>query len=105
VDRNYKNETVKDAHKYQKINHFPGMMQIGRKDLLWKNVSKFRRMHGMDFEICPLTYVFPEDFKRFIADKEAADERTAIWIMKPSSLSCGRGIKLINKKSIVKKRP
>ena len=40
-------------------------MQIGRKDNMWRNVSRLRRLHNVDFDICPQTYVLPEDFARF----------------------------------------
>ena len=33
-----KTDLLKDASKYQKINHFPQSYQIGRKDLMWKNI-------------------------------------------------------------------
>ena len=48
-----KPETVKEATKFQRINHFPGTMQIGRKDNMWRNVSRLRRIHNADFDICP----------------------------------------------------
>jgi tubulin polyglutamylase TTLL4 len=67
-------------------------------------VSKMRRQFGMEYEICPSTYVFPEDYKRFITDRDNTDNSKAMWIMKPSASSCGRGIKVINKNSTVRKR-
>ena len=33
-----KPEQLKIASKYQKINHFPQSFQMGRKDLMWKNI-------------------------------------------------------------------
>lgn len=32
----------KSIRDYQKLNHFPGSFQIGRKDRLWRNVSKLQ---------------------------------------------------------------
>ena len=98
-----KPETVKEATKFQRINHFPGTMQIGRKDNMWRNVSRLRRIHNADFDICPQTYVLPEDYKRFQADREG-DSGKGLWILKPSALSCGRGIKIVSKKSNVSKK-
>lgn len=34
---------LKDASKFQRINHFAQSIQLGRKDLLWKNVLRMRR--------------------------------------------------------------
>ena len=39
-----KPEVLKDASKYQKINHFPQSFQLGRKDLMWKNISRASKM-------------------------------------------------------------
>jgi hypothetical protein len=36
-------ETLKE---FQKINHFPGTFQIGRKDRLWKNLYRFMTKFG-----------------------------------------------------------
>ena len=33
---------IKDLNKYQKTNHFPGSTQLGRKDLLWRNMNRLR---------------------------------------------------------------
>ena len=89
--------TVQNACGYQRINHFPGTMQIGRKDLLWRNVSWMMRAHGKHFKICPQTYIFPEDYKKFKADRDN-DPQNALYILKPASASCGKGIRVINKR-------
>jgi len=39
-------ETVRNACEYQKINHFPGSEHLGRKDLMWRNISKMIRKFG-----------------------------------------------------------
>lgn len=31
---------------FVQVNHFPGTFQIGRKDRLWKNLSKLQARHG-----------------------------------------------------------
>lgn len=88
---------------YQRFNHFPGSWNLGRKDNLWRNVCRMRRTFGSEYEICPPTYILSDDYARFQTDKDAADP-TALWILKPSASSCGRGIKVISKKSKVKKK-
>jgi tubulin polyglutamylase TTLL4 len=52
-------------NKYQKIKHFPGCWQLGRKDNMWKNLSKQRRMFPDAYNFVPMTYIFPYDFERF----------------------------------------
>jgi tubulin polyglutamylase TTLL4 len=90
-------------NRFQKINHFPGAWSIGSKANLWRNVQKQRRKHGKEFELCPPTYVFPEDYKRFCNDREMNNYKD-MYILKPTAASCGRGIKVIGKKDTVNKR-
>merc|ERR1712032_1095182 len=45
-----------------KINQFPCVYMLGRKDCLWKNYLKMRESHGPEhFDFLPHTYVLPED--------------------------------------------
>lgn len=95
-------KALRKFNQYQKTNHFPGIWQIGRKDCLWRNVYRMRRKHGLDYEICPKTYILPEDYSRLQMELEA--EPKSLWILKPSASSCGRGIRLINSNSHISKK-
>ena len=97
-----KPEQLKEASKYQKINHFPQSFQIGRKDLMYKNYTRMRRQFE-DYNFCPRTYLFPDDYRKFCSDREAENFKY-MYIMKPSAQSCGRGIKVIGQKQEVKKK-
>ena len=44
---------IKHLNKYQKTNHFPGSSQLGRKDLLWRNMARMRSKFPQDFAIAP----------------------------------------------------
>ncbi len=48
-----KTEDIVAMKKGQKINHFPGSIQLGRKDLFWKNMQRMRDKFGKDFEVTP----------------------------------------------------
>ena len=48
---------IKQLNKYQKTNHFPGSTQLGRKDLLWRNMSRMRSKFPKDFAIAPISYL------------------------------------------------
>ena len=96
-------DTIKNATKYQKINHFPSTMQLGRKDNMWRNVFRLKRKFGKDYEICPKTYIFPEDTKRFKIDREN-EKNNVLYILKPAALSCGRGIRIITKNTNIGRR-
>jgi len=78
-------------------------MQIGRKDNLWRNVFRLKRKHGKEYDIWPKTYIFPEDTKRFKADREN-EKKSILYILKPAALSWGRGIKIIGKNTNIGRR-
>jgi hypothetical protein len=44
-------EFLREVHKYQRINHFPCSYELGRKDRMWKNLSKMKRQFGSDYNI------------------------------------------------------
>ena len=96
-----KGDVVSPLDIFQKTNHFPGIFQIGRKDNLCRNINRLKRIHGREYNICPLTYVLPEDLQRFTKDRESREMKNWIWIMKPSASSCGRGIRLLGPNSLL----
>lgn len=61
-----KHEEIREFNKYQKVNHYPGSIQLGRKDLLWKNMYRLKQKFGREYDITPMTYLFPEDYNRFV---------------------------------------
>ena len=98
-----KPEHLKEATKSQKINHFPQSFQVGRKDMMWKNICRMKRCFS-EFNFVPKTYLFPDDYRKFCMDREAENYRH-MYIMKPSASSCGRGIKVVGQKQEVKRKP
>lgn len=55
-------KTLEIMNRYQKMNHFPGCWQLGRKDCMYKNLNKQRRAHPEAYNFVPTTYIFPFDF-------------------------------------------
>jgi tubulin polyglutamylase TTLL4 len=90
-------------NKFQKINHFPGCWNLGRKDYMWKNLNKQRRSHPDAYNFVPNTYLFPADFERFEMCRETA-EKSKLWIMKPTNQACGRGIKMVTKDTDIRNK-
>lgn len=80
-------ESLREVHKYQRINHFPCSYEIGRKDRMWKNIARMKRKFGVDYNICPNTYVLPTDYRRFQCDFKLKENSKAMWIMKPCASS------------------
>jgi hypothetical protein len=52
-------------NKFQKLNHFPGCWNLGRKDYMWKHLNKQRRNFPDAYNFVPNTYLFPADYDRF----------------------------------------
>lgn len=99
------------------INHFPNHYELTRKDLLVKNIKRYRkdleregnflaeRADGpgkyLYLDFIPVTFVLPADYNMFVEEYRKSPQST--WIMKPCGKSQGAGIFLINKLSKLKK--
>lgn len=97
------------------INHFPNHYEISRKDLLVKNIKRYRRELEKEgnmmaergeskylfLDFIPVTFVLPADYNMFVEEYRKAPQST--WIMKPCGRSQGSGIFLINKLSKLKR--
>lgn len=65
------------------LNHFPGSFQIGRKDRLWRNLSKLQVQNGKkEFGFFPQTFVLPSDLKLLKRAWEDGGPKQK-WIVKP----------------------
>jgi len=77
------------------FNHFPGSFQLGRKDRLWRNLSRLLAQFGKkEFGFFPQTFVLPADMANL---KSAWDEGNTKkkWIIKPvRSASAAAVVKL-----------
>ncbi|XP_071121370.1 polyglutamylase complex subunit TTLL1-like isoform X1 [Mytilus galloprovincialis] len=100
----------------QVINHFPNHVELTRKDLMVKNIKRYRkdlekegsplaekdengRFIHLDF--IPLTFMLPADYNLFV--EEFRKNPNTTWIMKPCGKARGIGIFLVNKLSQLKK--
>ncbi|KAE8283908.1 Tubulin polyglutamylase ttll6 [Larimichthys crocea] len=76
--------------RYQKINHFPGMSEICRKDLLARNMNRMLKLFPKDYNIFPRTWCLPADYSDFQAYTRAKKNKT--YICKPDTGCQGKGI-------------
>ncbi|XP_064932979.1 tubulin polyglutamylase TTLL13 isoform X3 [Columba livia] len=83
-------ERVMEMKRFQKINHFPGMLEICRKDLLARNLNRMLRLFPKEYRIFPRTWCLPADYGDFQAYRRVRKNRT--FICKPDSGCQGRGI-------------
>jgi tubulin polyglutamylase TTLL5 len=91
---------------WQKVNHFTESRQLTRKDMLKRNIQSLTEMgkgkkSGEFFEIMPLTFLLPAEYKSFVKTFHEIENTRAetgcknIWILKPIGLSRGRGISMV----------
>ncbi|KAF0026863.1 hypothetical protein F2P81_021600 [Scophthalmus maximus] len=101
-----KSPGFKALEEHQKLNHFPGTFQIGRKDRLWRNLSKMRSRFGkQEFSFFPRTFILPQDIKHLRKAWDDGGSRQK-WIIKPPASARGTGIQVIHKWSqLPRKRP
>ncbi|KAJ0070186.1 hypothetical protein NL108_002508 [Boleophthalmus pectinirostris] len=101
-----KSVCFKTLGEHQKLNHFPGTFQIGRKDRLWRNLSKMAVRFGkQEFNFFPRTFILPQDIKQLRKAWEDGGTKQK-WIIKPPASARGMGIQVIHKWSqMPRKRP
>ncbi|KAK4473397.1 hypothetical protein MN116_002771 [Schistosoma mekongi] len=104
--------------EYQKVNHFPGSFQLGRKDKLWININQLRSHFGKkSIDFVPRTFCLPADLKSLKEHWTNCEAKSKTsksddglfhfrprWIMKPPASARGIGIKLIRAWSDIPKQ-
>lgn len=85
-------ERVMDMKRYQKINHFPGMSEICRKDLLARNMNRMQKLFPKEYNICPRSWCLPADYSEFMGYHRSKKNKT--YIIKPDNSCQGKGIML-----------
>lgn len=95
----------------QLLNHFPYHEELTRKDLMVKNIKRYRRDlekennplaekdeqgRYVHLDIIPATYIFPENYSIFVEEFKRNPPKT-MWIMKPAGRAQGSGIFLVDK--------
>ena len=50
---------------YQKINHFPGIYNLARKNLLGMNLMLMRELFPKEYDFFPETWIIPLQFSQF----------------------------------------
>ncbi|XP_042333598.1 tubulin polyglutamylase TTLL6 [Sceloporus undulatus] len=83
-------DRVMEMKNYQKINHFPGMSEICRKDLLARNMGRMLKLFPKEFNFFPRTWCLPADYGELQAFGRLKKHKT--YICKPDSGCQGRGI-------------
>lgn len=84
---------IKEMNPNQRTNHFPGIYNLAKKNMLGRHLMKMRKLLPHDFNFFPTTYMLPHDYKDFV--EEARHQKTMkTYIMKPEDSCQGKGIYL-----------
>ncbi|ESO02029.1 hypothetical protein HELRODRAFT_66362, partial [Helobdella robusta] len=83
-------ERVMQMKRYQKINHFPGMTELCRKDLLAKNLARMQKLFPNDYNFFPKSWCLPADYSDLLA--HAKEKKNQTYILKPEGGCQGKGI-------------
>ena len=75
---------------YQKINHFPGMYTLARKNYLAKNLNRLRKVFPKDFNFFPKTWLIPAEYSDLASHFNSKKKK--VFIVKPEASCQGRGI-------------
>ncbi|XP_022315097.2 tubulin polyglutamylase TTLL7-like [Crassostrea virginica] len=89
-------DRITELKPFQRINHFPGMVEVTRKDCLARNMMKIQRHHADEFNFVPKTWILPADFsllQNYGKDLKAK-KKYKTFIVKPANGAQGHGIQL-----------
>ncbi|XP_034438307.1 tubulin polyglutamylase TTLL7 isoform X2 [Hippoglossus hippoglossus] len=96
-DSAVQHEKIAELRNYQRINHFPGMGEICRKDCLARNMSKMIKIQPQEYSFIPKTWIFPAEYTQFqnYVKELRRKRKQKTFIVKPANGAMGHGISLI----------
>jgi hypothetical protein len=84
-------ERVMRMSRMQRINHFPGMLELVRKAGTARNLNKMLQAVGTDYKFFPRTFLLPADYTELKQEfQNRKGQKT--FIVKPSKGAQGTGI-------------
>lgn len=90
---------VRSAKCYQRLNHFPGMVNIYRKSHLARSMLRMQKVAPSEYDFFPKTWILPFEANEVSKYLDGGKDRCVI--VKPSGGAQGRGIYLaMNSKNI-----
>ncbi|XP_066503559.1 tubulin polyglutamylase TTLL7 isoform X2 [Hoplias malabaricus] len=96
-DSAVQHEKIAELRNYQRINHFPGMGEICRKDCLARNMAKMIKNQPQEYSFIPKTWIFPAEYTQFqnYVKELKRKRKQKTFIVKPANGAMGHGISLI----------
>ena len=77
---------------YQRINHFPGMYALARKNHLARNLMRMQKIFPDDYKFFPQTWLLPSEYPDYRSQYNAKKKNSKTFIVKPEASCQGRGI-------------
>ena len=93
-------ELLSKLKPFQKVNHFPGMESLTRKNLLGKNLNRMKKAYSHYYSFFPSTWLLPADWNEFKMQLNNGKSKT--YIVKPEAQSKGKGIFLTKNLSSIR---
>ena len=70
---------------------------------MWKNIYRMKQLFAKDYDICPQTYLLPDDYKKLAFERES-EKKAPLYIIKPNAASCGKGISVLGPQDQIPKK-
>ena len=68
---------------YQKLNHFPGIEGVARKNFLAYHLNKMKKKFPSEFDFTPLTFCLPSDNNKVYEYIKNKKKNSETFILKP----------------------
>ena len=52
---------LQKMQSYQRVNHYPGMMALGHKNNLARNLKRMSKFFEKEYDFSPKTWILPQD--------------------------------------------
>ncbi|CAF4014313.1 unnamed protein product [Rotaria sp. Silwood2] len=88
-------DIVSALKPYQKVNHFPTMNEISRKDLLAANYDRLSICAPEEYNFAPKTWILPKEYNLWYSYASNNSKKDpSIYIVKPINAAMGQGISI-----------
>lgn len=77
---------------WQRINHFPGMINIARKTRLAENLEMMKKEFEEEYDFFPTTFIIPRDLSAIKGSFTSSGRSKCTFIVKPDGGCQGKGI-------------
>lgn len=96
VDSYASTDRIAELKSHQRINHFPNMGEICRKDALCRNMMKMAKERPEEYNFTPKTWTLPSEYNTFLLYSRELKKKKKVktFIAKPANGAMGNGISL-----------